>query len=100
MISAIMRHRRVYGPMSFYVSLTSLLPTSPNSNGVRMGTLKSQLIEYDREHEFLRQCTVPEEDRAQYTSAKWSGEYRWFRADNVVCLEKVRRLLNRTGAGS
>jgi hypothetical protein len=57
-------------------------------------TLKARLALYDREHEFLRLVTVPEEDRSKYTSAKWTGEYRWFRAEatNVVCLEKVRRL--------
>jgi hypothetical protein len=55
-------------------------------------TLKHQLEQYDEEHELLRQCTIPEEDRAKYTSAPWSGEYRWFRSPNVVCLEKVRRL--------
>jgi hypothetical protein len=57
-----------------------------------MGTIKSALAKYDEEHEFLRQVTIPEEDRAKHTSAKWSGEYRWFRSDNVICLEKVRWL--------
>jgi hypothetical protein len=55
-------------------------------------TLASRLAQFDEEHEFLRRITVPEEDRSQYTSAQWSGEYRWFRSSNVVCLEKVRRL--------
>jgi hypothetical protein len=53
--------------------------------------LQTQLTHED-EHEFLRQFVIPEEDRAKYTSMKWSGEYRWFRSPNVVCLEKVRRL--------
>jgi hypothetical protein len=57
-----------------------------------MGTIKSALAKYDAEHEFLRQVTIPEEDRAKHTSAKWSGEYRWFRSANIICLEKVRRL--------
>ena len=57
-----------------------------------MGTIKSALAKYDEEHEFLRQVTIPEEDRAKHTSAKWSGEYRWFRSANIICLEKVRRL--------
>jgi hypothetical protein len=57
-----------------------------------MGTLTSLLAQYDEEHELLRQYIIPEEDRAKYTSAQWSGEYRWFRSPNVVCLEKVRRL--------
>jgi hypothetical protein len=57
-----------------------------------MGAIKNALAKYDEEHEFLRQLTIPEEDRPKHTSAKWSGEYRWFRSDNVICLEKVRRL--------
>jgi hypothetical protein len=57
-----------------------------------MRTLKEQLDQFETEHEFLRQLVIPEEDRGLYTSAKWSGEYRWFRSPNVVCLEKLRRL--------
>jgi hypothetical protein len=62
-----------------------------------MSALKDQLTHYDDEHELLRQCVVPEEDRAKYTSAKWAGEYRWFRSPNVICLEKVRRLKRQSG---
>jgi hypothetical protein len=40
---------------------------------------------------FLRQWTIPEEDRARYTTAKWNGEFRWFKSPNVVCLEQYRR---------
>jgi hypothetical protein len=40
---------------------------------------------------FLREWTIPEEDRAKYTSQPWDGEYRWFRSPNVVCLEQYRR---------
>jgi hypothetical protein len=58
-----------------------------------MGTLNDFLTWYDAEHELLRQLTIPEEDRARYTSAKWSGEYRWFRSPNVICIEKARLLL-------
>jgi hypothetical protein len=53
-------------------------------------TLLERLAEYEREYEFLRQYTIPEEDRHLFTSMKWGGEYRWFRSDNIVCLEKVR----------
>jgi hypothetical protein len=60
--------------------------------GLAMGTLKDQLIRFDEDHDLLRRLTIPEEDRNQYTSATWNGEYRWFRSPNVVCLEKVRRL--------
>lgn len=41
--------------------------------------------------EFLREWTIPEEDRGKYTSQPWAGEFRWFRAPNVICLEKYRR---------
>jgi hypothetical protein len=39
----------------------------------------------------LREWTFPEEDRALHTTAPWQGEFRWFRASNVVCLEQWRR---------
>jgi hypothetical protein len=55
-----------------------------------MGTIKNALARYDEEHAFLRQLTIPEEDRAKHTSAKWSGEYRWFRSANVVDLHRYR----------
>ena len=44
----------------------------------------------DREM-FLREWTIPEEDRAKFTTQPWAGEYRWFRSPNVVCLERYRR---------
>jgi hypothetical protein len=42
---------------------------------------------------FLRRFVVPEEDRPLFTSAKWTetGGYRWFRSENVVCLEHYRK---------
>jgi hypothetical protein len=40
---------------------------------------------------FLRQWTIPEEERAKYTTQPWAGEYRWFRSPNVICLEQYRR---------
>jgi hypothetical protein len=40
---------------------------------------------------FLREWTIPEEDRGKYTSQPWNGEYRWFRSPNIVCLEQYRR---------
>jgi hypothetical protein len=45
----------------------------------------------DEAEAFMRQWTIPEEDRARYTSAQWAGEYRWFRSPNVVCLEHYRQ---------
>jgi hypothetical protein len=51
------------------------------------------LAEYEAEHEFARQVSLPVEDRAKYMpQVKWSGEYRWFRGENIICLEKCRRL--------
>jgi hypothetical protein len=43
-----------------------------------MGTLKDQLVRFDEEHDLLRRLTIPEEDRNQYTSALWNGEYVGF----------------------
>jgi hypothetical protein len=57
-----------------------------------MGTIAKAIAQYDEEHAFARQLTIPEEDRAKYTSMKWQGGYRWFRSPNVICLEKARRL--------
>jgi|GEM_PF-791636 hypothetical protein len=51
------------------------------------------LAEYEARHEFARLVTLPVEDRVKYMPrAKWEGGYRWFRADNVICLEKIRQL--------
>jgi hypothetical protein len=60
-----------------------------------MGTIQEAIAQYDEEHAFAQQLTLPEEDRATYTSAKWMGGYRWFRSPNVVCLEKYRLLARR-----
>jgi hypothetical protein len=47
--------------------------------------------------DWLRQWTVPEEERAMYTREPWRGELRWFRSPNVICIETWRRLRgNRT----
>jgi hypothetical protein len=40
--------------------------------------------------EALRRYIFSEEDRATLTSEKWNGGYRWFRSENVVCLEHYR----------
>jgi hypothetical protein len=39
----------------------------------------------------LDQLVLAEEDRARFTITKSSGEFRWFRSPNVICLEKARR---------
>lgn len=41
---------------------------------------------------FLRRLIFPEEDRHRFTATPWRGGFRWFRSDNVVCLEHYRRL--------
>ena len=45
----------------------------------------------DEAEAFMRQWTVPEEDRPLFTAAKWAGEFRWFRSPNIVCIEQYRR---------
>jgi hypothetical protein len=47
-------------------------------------------VNRQQDEAFLREWTIPEEDRAKYTSQPWTGEYRWFRSPNVVCLEHYR----------
>jgi hypothetical protein len=55
-------------------------------------SIKKALEEYDQEHAFARLIIPPEEDRARLPLARWEGGYRWFRAPNIICLEKARRL--------
>ena len=45
----------------------------------------------------LREWMFPEEDRAMYTTAPWTGGFRWFRARNVVCLEQWRKIAGEPG---
>jgi hypothetical protein len=55
------------------------------------------LAAYEVEYEFARQVSLPVEDRMKFMpQAKWEGGYRWFRSPNVICLEKVRRLKQRS----
>jgi hypothetical protein len=56
-----------------------------------MGHMASEDAQRDAGEAFLRAWTIPEEDRPKYTSQPWSGEYRWFRASNILCLEQHRR---------
>jgi hypothetical protein len=55
-------------------------------------TIQEVLNAYDAEHTFARRIIPPEEDRAKLTAGRWEGGYRWFRAPNVICLEKARKL--------
>jgi hypothetical protein len=41
---------------------------------------------------YRRQLTFAEEDRHRFTTAAWSGGYRWFKAHNITCFEYYRRL--------
>jgi hypothetical protein len=43
------------------------------------------------DEDWIRRWTIPEEERAKFTSEPWRGGARWFRAPNVVCLEIWRR---------
>jgi hypothetical protein len=49
---------------------------------------------------FLREWTIPEEDRAKYTTQPWAGEFRWFRSPNVICLEQYRQRKQEQGGES
>lgn len=41
---------------------------------------------------FWRKLILPEEDRRRLLpDMTWNGGYRWFRSENVVCLEHFRR---------
>jgi hypothetical protein len=44
----------------------------------------------DRNEEFLRNLTFPEEDRPLFTSTPWRGGFRWFRSANILPLERWR----------
>jgi hypothetical protein len=47
--------------------------------------------ERQSDNAWLREWTIPEEDRQKFTTQPWTGEFRWFRSPNVVCLEQYRR---------
>jgi hypothetical protein len=40
---------------------------------------------------FMRRITYCEEERRLRTSVPWSGGYRWFKSENVVCIEHYRK---------
>jgi len=48
--------------------------------------------EDDEDMAVLRLCMRPEEDLREYRRrVPWKGEFRYFRSDNVVCIEYHRR---------
>jgi hypothetical protein len=53
-----------------------------------IGMMKKQYT--PGEETFWQKLVVPEEDRAAFTSAEWRGGYRWFKSENIVCLEHYR----------
>lgn len=56
-----------------------------------LGTIKRRMKSEDEA--FMRSLTFPQEELHKYTTAKWSGGYRWFSSPNVVCFEHYRRVL-------
>jgi hypothetical protein len=57
-------------------------------------TIAKALAEYEAQHDFARQVTLPWEDRPIYMG--WQGGYRWFRSPNVIDLVKVRLIRSRS----
>jgi hypothetical protein len=44
------------------------------------------------EEGFYRRLVLPEEDRDRLNKPPWCGGYRWFKSENIVCIEHYRRL--------
>ena len=55
-------------------------------------SLAELLERYDAEHDLLQELEIAEEDRARFTAARSSGEYRRFKSPYIICIEKARRL--------
>jgi hypothetical protein len=54
---------------------------------------------YEEEDELFWKQLVPcEEDRPRFTTPKQGGAFRWFRAPNVVPIEKYRRTTHRNAS--
>ena len=53
-----------------------------------VGRMKRHTTE---EEKSLRRYILSEEDRATLTREKWNGGYRWFKSENIVCLEHYVR---------
>jgi hypothetical protein len=52
--------------------------------------LMELLAQYEGEHSTMRKLVLPQDDSRRRTG--WHGGYRWFRSENVICLEKVRAI--------
>jgi hypothetical protein len=54
--------------------------------------MQSNRIDNDDDDAFMRSLIRPEEDRRRlYPGVAWEGGFRWFRSNNIVCLEHYRR---------
>lgn len=76
-------------PVDVYL-IRSILPLLPFYKSYHRSTVMSGKRQQD-DDDFLKEWTIPEEDRGKYTSQPWAGEFRWFRSTNVVCLVQYRR---------
>ena len=55
--------------------------------------METALRENDEDMDVLRLCMRPEEDLREYCRrVPWKGEFRYFRSDNVVCVDFRRDL--------
>jgi hypothetical protein len=46
----------------------------------------------EKDEAFLRRVIFPEEDRRLFTTAPWSGGFRWFKSSNVTPIEHYQRV--------
>jgi hypothetical protein len=76
---------RVYTYKSLFLS-----PFFSNYNGNSEGEPVNP--NQERDGSFLREWTIPEEERAKYTTTQTGDTaYRWFKSPNIVCLEHYRK---------
>src|SRR5262245_25787329 len=87
-----------YVPLSLLTYFPSFLSYLHNNeadermkgNEKAQPTLTEQLEQYEKRHQHMRKLVLPQEARHRLT--QWCGGYRWFESENVICLEKVRRV--------
>jgi hypothetical protein len=62
-----------------------------------MATEAEKLTDRESEEDeaFLRRIIFCEEDRRKFTSAPWTGGFRWFRSPNIIPLEQWRKRHNK-----
>jgi hypothetical protein len=68
-----------------------LVPSMSREPDTSSASLRAALDASDKAHDFARQVLGSEEDRARLSLTPWQGGYRWFRAPNVIFLEKARK---------